>query len=167
MTIEFDYPLNEEINRNVSAALAEDVGAGDLTASLVPGERRVKATVISREAGVLCGTAWFDECVRRCDPTAKVTWQGADGDRIAANQLLCEIEGNGRALLTAERSASTSCNCCPRWPARFASMPTPSPAPGRRSSIPARPCPACALPRNTRCAPVAAAITASPCGTPS
>ncbi|HRF30229.1 MAG TPA: carboxylating nicotinate-nucleotide diphosphorylase [Azonexus sp.] len=105
MTIEFDYPLNEEINRNVSAALAEDVGAGDLTASLVPGERRVKATVISREAGVLCGTAWFDECVRRCDPTAKVTWQGADGDRIAANQLLCEIEGNGRALLTAERSA--------------------------------------------------------------
>lgn len=105
MTIEFDYPLNEEINRNVSAALAEDVGAGDLTASLVPGERRVRATVISREAGVLCGTAWFDECVRRCDPTAKVTWQGADGDRIAANQLLCEIEGNGRALLTAERSA--------------------------------------------------------------
>lgn len=105
MTIEFDYPLNEEINRNVSAALAEDVGAGDLTASLVTGERRVKATVISREAGVLCGTAWFDECVRRCDPTVKVTWQGADGDRIAANQLLCEIEGNGRALLTAERSA--------------------------------------------------------------
>ena len=105
MTIEFDYPLNEEINRNVSAALAEDIGASDLTASLVPGERRVKATVISREAGVLCGTAWFDECVRRCDPTAKVTWQGADGDRIAANQLLCEIEGNGRALLTAERSA--------------------------------------------------------------
>lgn len=105
MTIEFDYPLNEEINRNVSAALAEDIGAGDLTASLVPGERLVRATVMSREAGVLCGTAWFDECVRRCDPTAKVTWQGADGDRIAANQLLCEIEGNGRALLTAERSA--------------------------------------------------------------
>lgn len=105
MTIEFDYPLTSEINRNVDASLTEDVGAGDLTASLVPGERRVKATVISREAGVLCGTAWFDECVRRCDPTAKVTWHGADGDRIAPNQLLCEIDGNGRALLTAERSA--------------------------------------------------------------
>ncbi len=105
MTIEFDYPLTTEINRNVDAALAEDVGAGDLTASLVPGGRRVKATVISREAGVLCGTAWFDECVRRCDPTATVTWHGADGDRIAPNQLLCEIDGNGRALLTAERSA--------------------------------------------------------------
>lgn len=105
MTIEFDYPLTSEINRNVDASLTEDVGAGDLTASLVPGERRVKATVISREAGVLCGTAWFDECVRRCDPTAIVTWHGADGDRIAPNQLLCEIDGNGRALLTAERSA--------------------------------------------------------------
>jgi nicotinate-nucleotide pyrophosphorylase (carboxylating) len=105
MTIEFDFPLTAEINRNVEAALTEDVGAGDLTASLVPGERRVQATVISREAGVLCGSAWFDECVRLCDPTATVTWHGVDGDRIAPNQLLCEIDGNGRALLTAERSA--------------------------------------------------------------
>ena len=105
MSIQFDYPLNDEIARNVAAALTEDVGAGDLTASLVPGERRVKATVICREAGVLCGTAWFDECVRRCDPSAVVTWKAADGERIAANQLLCEIDGNGRALLTAERSA--------------------------------------------------------------
>ena len=105
MSIDFDYPLAEEIARNVAAALAEDVGPGDLTASLVPGDRRVRATVISREDGVLCGTAWFDDVVRRCDPTAVVTWQAADGDRIAANQLLCEINGNGRALLTAERSA--------------------------------------------------------------
>ena len=105
MTIDFDYPLATEISRNVDAALAEDVGAGDLTASLVPGERQVRATVICRESGVLCGRAWFDECVRRCDPNARVTWHAADGDRIAANQLLCEIDGNGRALLTAERSA--------------------------------------------------------------
>ncbi len=105
MTIEFDYPLAAEISRNVEAALAEDVGAGDLTASLVPGDRRVKATVISREPGVLCGKAWFDECVARLDPSARITWQAVDGDRIAANQLLCEIDGNGRSLLTAERSA--------------------------------------------------------------
>lgn len=105
MSIDFDYPLADEISRNVAAALAEDVGPGDLTASLVPGDRRVRATVISREDGVLCGTAWFDEVVRRCDPSAVVTWQAADGERIAANQLLCEIKGNGRALLTAERSA--------------------------------------------------------------
>jgi nicotinate-nucleotide pyrophosphorylase (carboxylating) len=104
-TIAFDYPLATEISRNVDAALAEDVGIGDLTASLVPDERRVKATVISREAGVLCGTAWFHECVARLDPSAHITWHVADGDRIVANQLLCEIEGNARALLTAERSA--------------------------------------------------------------
>lgn len=105
MSIEFDYPLAAEISRNVTAALTEDVGAGDLTASLVPGDRQVRATVISRETGVLCGAAWFDECVRRLDPAARVTWHAADGERIAANQLLCEIDGNGRALLTAERSA--------------------------------------------------------------
>jgi nicotinate-nucleotide pyrophosphorylase (carboxylating) len=105
MTIVFDTPLAPEIARNVEAALTEDVGQGDLTASLVPGERQVTATVISREAGVLCGTAWFDACVARLDPTARVTWQAADGDRITPNQLLCTIEGNGRALLTAERSA--------------------------------------------------------------
>ncbi len=103
--IEFPYPLAEEISRNVDAALAEDVGPGDLTASLVPGERQVLARVISREAGVLCGTAWFDECIRRLDPTALVTWQASDGDRIEAEQTLCTISGNGRALLTAERSA--------------------------------------------------------------
>jgi nicotinate-nucleotide pyrophosphorylase (carboxylating) len=105
MSIQFDTPLAPEITRNVDAALAEDIGSGDLTASLVPGERQVKATVISREPGVLCGTAWFEACVLRLDPQAKVTWQAADGDRIAPNQLLCEIEGNGRALLSAERSA--------------------------------------------------------------
>ena len=105
MSIDFPYPLAEEIQRNVDAALAEDVGPGDLTAALVPGDRRVDATVISREAGVLCGTAWFDACVRRLDPTATVRWQAADGDRLEADQLLCEISANGRALLTAERSA--------------------------------------------------------------
>ncbi|MDD2886060.1 MAG: carboxylating nicotinate-nucleotide diphosphorylase [Dechloromonas sp.] len=105
MSIEFDLPLAPEINRNVDAALAEDIGPGDLTAALVPGERQVKATVISREAGVLAGTAWFDECVRRLDPSASVHWLLADGDRVAPDQLLCEILGNGRALLSAERSA--------------------------------------------------------------
>jgi nicotinate-nucleotide pyrophosphorylase (carboxylating) len=105
MPIAFELPLAPEIARNVEATLVEDVGPGDLTASLIPGDRRVRATVISREAGVLCGTAWFDECVRRLDPAATVTWTAADGDRIAPGQLLCEIAGNGRALLTAERSA--------------------------------------------------------------
>ncbi len=105
MTIDFPVPLAPEIARNVAAALAEDLGAGDLTASLVDGNRRVRATVISREPGVLCGRAWFDECVHRLDPQARIDWQAADGERIAANQQLCSIEANARALLSAERSA--------------------------------------------------------------
>lgn len=105
MSIQFNFPLAGEIARNVKESLAEDIGAGDLTASLIPAERRVKATVISREAGVLCGTAWFDLCVSSLDPSATVIWQATDGERISENQLLCEIEANARALLSAERSA--------------------------------------------------------------
>ena len=105
MSIEFDFPLAPEIARNVAAALAEDIGAGDLTAGLVPAGRSVRATVISREDGVLCGRAWFDRCVLELDPQAEIAWQAADGDRIAANQLLCEIRADARALLSAERSA--------------------------------------------------------------
>ncbi len=101
-------PPAEEIERNVSAALAEDIGQaggpGDLTASLIPADRIGRATVISREDAVLCGTAWFDSVFRRLDPQVKLSWQAADGDRIARDQLLCEIEGSARALLSAERS---------------------------------------------------------------
>ena len=105
MPIDLDYPLAAEITRNVAAALAEDIGAGDLTASLIPADRVARARVISREAGVLCGRAWFDRCVTSLDPDAEITWNAADGDRITADQLLCEIRANARALLSAERSA--------------------------------------------------------------
>ena len=105
MSIEFAYPLAAEITRNVDAALAEDIGPGDLTASLVPGERVSQATVISREAGVLCGCAWFEGCVKGLDPMAEIVWRAADGERIAPDQVLCQIRANARALLSAERSA--------------------------------------------------------------
>jgi len=105
MPIDFDYPLAAEIARNVAAALAEDIGAGDLTASLIPADRVARATVISRETGVLCGRAWFDRCVTSLDPDAEIKWNAVDGDRITADQLLCEIRANARALLSAERSA--------------------------------------------------------------
>ncbi|HYO28687.1 MAG TPA: carboxylating nicotinate-nucleotide diphosphorylase [Azonexus sp.] len=105
MPIDFDYPLAAEIARNVAAALAEDIGAGDLTASLIPADRVARATVISRETGVLCGRAWFDRCVTSLDPDAEIIWNAVDGDRISADQLLCEIRANARALLSAERSA--------------------------------------------------------------
>ena len=105
MSIEFDYPLVAEITRNVDAALTEDIGPGDLTASLIPAGRLARATVISREAGVLCGRAWFARCVTELDPTAEIVWHAEDGDPISPNQLLCEIRGDARALLSAERSA--------------------------------------------------------------
>ncbi len=105
MSIEFEYPLVAEITRNVDAALTEDIGPGDLTASLIPAGRLARAAVISREAGVLCGRAWFARCVTELDPTAEIVWHAEDGDPISPNQLLCEIRGDARALLSAERSA--------------------------------------------------------------
>jgi nicotinate-nucleotide pyrophosphorylase (carboxylating) len=102
--MDFALSLTEEIERNVGAALAEDIGSGDLTASLIPANRIGKATVISREDAVLCGTAWFDRVFQHLDPQVKLRWQAKDGDRIAPDQLLCEIEGSARALLSAERS---------------------------------------------------------------
>lgn len=86
-------------------ALAEDVGSGDLTAALVPAARRARATVVAREACVLCGSAWFDAVFRALDPSVSVSWQAKDGDRVAAGATLCDIEGPARALLTGERSA--------------------------------------------------------------
>lgn len=102
---DFPFPLDEEITRNVDLALSEDIGSGDLTASLLPAETQRRASVISREAGILCGTAWFTRCFRQLDSNIRIDWQAADGERIAPNQLLCRIEGEARALLSAERSA--------------------------------------------------------------
>lgn len=97
--------LEEEIERNVAAALAEDVGSGDLTAQLVPADGMAQATVISRENAVLCGTAWFERCFKRLDPGITVAWKAADGDRVVPDQALCEINGPAPTLLTGERTA--------------------------------------------------------------
>jgi nicotinate-nucleotide pyrophosphorylase (carboxylating) len=104
MEIETDS-LSEAIRANVRAALDEDVGAGDLTAQLIPEDAAGQARVLTREDAVLCGTAWFEACFRTLDPAARIAWHAADGDRIHAGQTLCEITGKARALLTAERPA--------------------------------------------------------------
>jgi len=98
-------PPASELSRDVSRALAEDVGGGDRTAALIPEERHGRATVITREAGVLCGRPWFDEVFHQLDPGVVVTWQAEDGSLIEAGQLLCGLEGSARALLTGERAA--------------------------------------------------------------
>jgi nicotinate-nucleotide pyrophosphorylase (carboxylating) len=101
----FAVALDAEIEHNVSAALAEDIGRGDLTAQLIPAGGVGRATVIARESAVLCGSAWFERCFKQLDPAVSITWKAADGERVAPDQLLCEIDGPARALLTGERSA--------------------------------------------------------------
>jgi nicotinate-nucleotide pyrophosphorylase (carboxylating) len=103
--MDFAVSLDAEIERNVKAALAEDIDTGDLTAQLVPADGIARATVISRENATLCGTAWFERCFKQIDPGIKLVWKAADGERVAPDQLLCELEGPARALLTGERSA--------------------------------------------------------------
>lgn len=102
-----DFPLHlaAEVQRNVLAALVEDIGGGDLTALLTGAGRRSSGTVTSREPAVLAGTAWFDACFRQLDPKAAIHWHARDGETIAAGQALCRIEASTRALLTAERAA--------------------------------------------------------------
>lgn len=94
-----------DVTTGVRAALQEDIGSGDLTAMLVPLEARAQATVISREAAVLCGRPWFDQCFHELDADAVVCWLANEGELVAPGQTLCEIRGNARALLTAERTA--------------------------------------------------------------
>ncbi len=101
----FVPPSSEYIARTVRTALEEDVGSGDLTAQLIPADRVSKATVITREDATLCGQAWFDEVFRQIDSRVQVSWKASDGDRVRANQLLCELTGPSRALLTGERTA--------------------------------------------------------------
>lgn len=93
------------VTRTVAAALAEDVGTGDLTAQLVPADKRSHATVITREEAVMCGRAWVDEVFRQVDPCVQITWSAADGDRVKPNQAIFAATGPARALLTGERNA--------------------------------------------------------------
>jgi nicotinate-nucleotide pyrophosphorylase (carboxylating) len=97
--------LSAEIEANVRRALLEDVGSGDITAQLIPAERLAKATVITRDACVISGTAWVDAVFRQLDPRVAVHWQVIDGQQASAGQALFHLEGPARSLLTGERSA--------------------------------------------------------------
>ncbi|MCL2874878.1 MAG: carboxylating nicotinate-nucleotide diphosphorylase [Betaproteobacteria bacterium] len=100
-----DDLLQMEIGRNVAAALAEDVGSGDLTALLIPAHAQARATVISREAAVVCGMDWFNATFAALSPMAAVNWHVLDGDSVQPGQALCDVSAPARALLTAERTA--------------------------------------------------------------
>ncbi len=94
-----------QIAADVARALAEDLGSGDLTATLAPEDAAGTATVICREATVICGTAWFNAVFEQLDPTVQIKWTVQDGDRIPAEHILCHLTGSARALLSGERTA--------------------------------------------------------------
>ncbi|AKU12792.1 nicotinate-nucleotide diphosphorylase [Azoarcus sp. CIB] len=97
--------LRIEIQRNVAASLAEDVGTGDLTARLIAAGTDARGRVITREEAVVCGTAWFDAAFAALSSAATIIWHVRDGDRVEAGQVLCDVVANARVLLTAERTA--------------------------------------------------------------
>jgi nicotinate-nucleotide pyrophosphorylase (carboxylating) len=98
-------PPLDRIDADVSRALAEDVGTGDVTATLVPSSQRVSGHVTCREDAVLCGRDWFDAVFRQLSADVVVTWHAADGDDVRAGTRLCAVAGPARPILTGERTA--------------------------------------------------------------
>jgi nicotinate-nucleotide pyrophosphorylase (carboxylating) len=98
-------PPLASVREDVARALAEDIGAGDVTAALIDAEAHARARIICREDAVLAGAPWAEECFRQLDPAVQTRWQHHDGDRIATDTVLCELEGNARALVAGERNA--------------------------------------------------------------
>jgi nicotinate-nucleotide pyrophosphorylase (carboxylating) len=98
-------PVPADLPQQVARALAEDVGSGDLTAALIPADRVGRAAVITREPAIVCGIPYVNASFDAVDARVRLEWRVAEGDSVAANQLLFTLEGPARALLTAERTA--------------------------------------------------------------
>lgn len=101
----FDAALTSAFEANIEAALAEDIGTGDVTGLLVPEQEWVQARVLVREAAVLCGAPWFEAVMQCLDARSRITWRYAEGALMQADTEVCTIEAPARALLTAERAA--------------------------------------------------------------
>lgn len=100
-----DAPLRAQVLLDVGRALQEDLGAGDLTAALVPAQRRVRARIVVREAAILCGAPWAEAALRALDPQVELLWHVAEGGQCQADQVVLDLQGDARALLSAERTA--------------------------------------------------------------
>jgi nicotinate-nucleotide pyrophosphorylase (carboxylating) len=108
MTTHFDFSpaaLAALAQTDAARALSEDVGAGDLTAGLIDPATQAKARVLAREAAVICGAPWVQATLQQVDPTAQIQWLVGEGERCAPDQVVMEMTGSARALLTAERTA--------------------------------------------------------------
>ncbi|MDR7191405.1 carboxylating nicotinate-nucleotide diphosphorylase [Luteimonas terrae] len=102
-TDRFDIP-HAAVADNVAAALAEDIGSGDVTAALLP-DRDDIAYLLCKEDAVICGRPWFDTCHRALDPDVRIDWRVAEGDRVAAGTVLATLAARARALVSAERTS--------------------------------------------------------------
>jgi nicotinate-nucleotide pyrophosphorylase (carboxylating) len=98
-------PVPADLPQQVAAALSEDIRGGDLTAALIPLDRSGRATVITREAAILCGIPYVEAVFRQVDSRVSFDWRVLEGEAVSANQLLFSVDGPARALLTAERTA--------------------------------------------------------------
>ena len=99
------YVPHSYIEESIITALAEDIGTGDVTANLISEDEFSLASVISREAAIICGIDWFDEVFAQLDSQVFIEWDVDDGERVEAGQQLCSLSGSTRALLTGERTA--------------------------------------------------------------
>ncbi len=97
--------LYQPIINQVANALDEDVGSGDISARLIDESARLDTELLLREDAVLCGSQWFDEVFRQCDERIEINWLARDGESLAAGNVVCEVSGPARGILTAERSA--------------------------------------------------------------
>lgn len=97
--------LLSAIQDNITVALAEDIGAQDITASLIPSDQQSIARVLTRESMILAGRPWVDRLFEQLDPQVTVTWLAEEGSRLAANQPFLQLSGSARSLLTGERAA--------------------------------------------------------------
>jgi nicotinate-nucleotide pyrophosphorylase (carboxylating) len=116
-----------DLAAQVALALAEDIGGGDVTAALIPVERAGRATIVTREDAVLCGIQWADATFAQLDGAVRLRWAAAEGARIAPGQVLAELSGPARSLLTGERTAlnflqllSATATAAQRYAARIA-----------------------------------------------
>ena len=98
-------PDSATVLDDVRRALAEDFGSGDVTADLLPPQAQARARVIAREAAVVCGRPWFGACFRELDAQTVIDWRVAEGARVEADGIVCELRGNARTLVGAERCA--------------------------------------------------------------
>jgi nicotinate-nucleotide pyrophosphorylase (carboxylating) len=98
-------PPPADLAQQVERALAEDIGSGDLTAALIPAQKLGRATILTREDAILCGTPYVDATFARLDPAVRTRWAVEEGGQAVAGQTLVALEGNARALLTGERTA--------------------------------------------------------------